>query len=371
MSRLFVVIFSAALFFTGVHEALAVEKCVTAEGEAAIAGADMPSAKAEAVARAKFSAIEQVVGVAIKAQTIVENMAFVEDAVSKEIKGVVTKSDILDEKSRGDSYWVKVNACVETAKARAALSELALNNAIAVFVPVRRPDGSYEETNILSETLMGSLIEKGYIVTDLAPAQAIDARQMENALKSGNYASLRGLVYQYLSNVFIVGKVDYTVSSKKGEDIGYGQAMPFNAVTARLLYRIVVRDESGKMVVLAAGAAEGKGLALDVEDATANALKDLAAKTEPVLTNKLAEHIKGVAKNINIKVAGVGDINATFEVKEILQNMTWVLKVEDRGIGEFTVSYPENTIYLANSINQRPGLRVVRFSVYSIDVEIK
>ena len=61
-------------------------KCIDAEGEAVIVNNDVPSSKTEAIARAKWSAIEQSVGVEVKAQTVVQNFAVVDDAISKNIR---------------------------------------------------------------------------------------------------------------------------------------------------------------------------------------------------------------------------------------------------------------------------------------------
>jgi hypothetical protein len=376
--------------FCSSQQAFCETKCVDAEGEALIVNNDMPSAKAEALARAKWAAVEQAVGVEVKAQSVVQNMALVDDAVSKQIRGVVTGHRILREESRKETVWVKINACVEPARAREAVSSLALNNSVAVFIPARKPrvvkefeeryktpyyksersgletKDEYDETNILSETLIGRLIEQGYTVADVAPTHAMDAREIEDAVKSGNFLTVRSLMYKFLSNVILIGKVDYSISTRKGQDIGYGVSMPFNNVTVRLTYRIVTRDQSGKTIVLTAGTEEGKGLATSVEDAAANGMKDLAKKLTPVILEKLGRHIKGIAKKVQIKVQGVGDVNTNFEVKDILQHLAWVANVEEKGLGEFIVSYPENPVYLANSISQKPNFRVVNFSPYSI-----
>ncbi len=377
------------------QEALCETKCVDSEGEAVIVNNDLPSAKAEAVARARWAAVEQSVGVEVKVQTIVQNMALVDDAVSKQIRGVVTGHKVLGEENRKDTIWVKINACVEPTKAKEALSSLALNNSVAVFIPARKPKvvkefeekyktpygktqrsgletrDEYDETNILSETLIGRLIEQGYTVADVAPTHAVEAREIEDAIKSGNFLTLRTLMYKFLSNVILIGKVDYAISTRKGEDIGYGVSMPFNNVTVRLTYRIVTRDASGRTVILTAGTEEGKGLAMSVEDAAANGMKDLAQKMTPVVLEKLGQYIKGIAKKIQVKVDGVTDISANFEVKDALQHIAWVAGVEEKGLGEFIVSYPENTIYLANSIAQKGMFHLVNFSPYSILVKYR
>ncbi|MDI6890617.1 MAG: hypothetical protein QMC83_06720 [Thermodesulfovibrionales bacterium] len=389
----FFVVLSLICFVTPFTTEGAGPRCVDSEGEAVIVNNDIPSAKTEAIARAKWSAIEQTVGVEVKAQSIVQNMALVDDAVSKQIRGIVTGYKTLQEKNKGETFWVRINACVEPSKAREAVSSLALNNSIAVFIPARKPKvvseaeeiyksphgraerhrlatkDEYEETNILSETLIGRLTEQGYIVIDVAPTHAVDAQEIENAIKSGNFLTLRSLMYKFLSNILLISKIDYTISTRKGEDIGYGISMPFNNVTVRLTYRIVTRDSSGKMVILTAGVEEGKGLAMNVEDATAKGMKELAEKLTPVILDKMGKYIQGIAKKVQVKVDGITDINTNFEVKEALQNIAWVTNVEEKGLGEFVVSYPENTVYLANSISQKGNFQVVNFLYYLITVK--
>lgn len=192
--------------------------CIDAEGEAIIINNDIPSAKAEAIARAKWAAVEQVVGVEVKARSVVQNMALVDDAVSKNIKGFVTGYKLLQQENRKDTIWVKINACIEPIKAKDAISSLALNNSVAVFIPAKKPGSikdEYEETNILSENLIGRLTEQGYTVVDVAPTHTLEAKEVENAIKSGNFLTLRSLVYKFLSNILLIGKIDYAISTKR------------------------------------------------------------------------------------------------------------------------------------------------------------
>ena len=368
-----IVMFLLALLIVS-SSALAQVSCMDADGEAAIVNGDIPSAKAEAVARAKWTAIEQSVGVEVKAQSVVQNMMLVDEAISKQIGGVVTKFSVLKVNNSPDSVSVRVNVCVEPSRAKDAVAGLALNNSLAIFIPARKPGtakraAAYDETNILSETLINKLTGEGYTIVDVAPTHAVDAKNIEAALRSGNFIALRSMMYKFMSNIILIGKIDYTVSTKKGAEVGYGIAMPFNNVTARLTYRLISRDSSGKMVILTAGTEQGRGLAANVEDAEANSLKDLSEKITPVILEKVGSHIKGVAKNVRIQVPGVADLKDTFAVKEVLQNLAWVTNVEEKGLGEFTVRYPENPIYLANSLVQKGNFKIMKYSSVEIVVE--
>jgi hypothetical protein len=360
----------AVILCWGINDALSQEKCVNTEAEAAIINNDIPSAKLEAIARAKWSAIEQVVGTEIKAQSFVQNFTLVEDVIKTKAGGVVKSYKIIDQKNTADSVNVKINACVEPASAREAVSQLGLNNSIAIFIPARKPGRNgdeFEETNILSETLIGKLTEQSYTVVDVAPTNVLAASVIENAVRSGNSMTVRSMMYKFLSNLIIIGKVDYTISTKKGENIGYGLSMPFNNVTVRLNYRIIAKNnKTGNMEILSTGVEQAKGLANNVEDAAAEAMKELAQNLAPAILDKIAQYIKGNTKKVAIKVNGVNDIDTVVEIKGMLQSIVWVSEVEEKQMGDFIVSYPENTLYLANSIKQKGNFKVVNFSPYSL-----
>lgn len=361
------------LLCLSVPDAFAQAKCIPAGGEALIVNNDKPSAKMEAVARAKWAAIEDVAGTEVKAGSIVQNFTLVEDVMKTKAGGVVKSYQVLDEFVKDDILNVKINACVVPSQARDAVSQLGLNNSIALFIPARKPGrhgDEFEEKNILSETLIGKLTEQGYTVVDVAPTHAVNARDVESAVRTGKTLSMRSLTYKFLSNLIIIGKVDYTISTKKGEDIGYGLSMPFNHVTVRLNYRILSKNnKTGNMDILTTGVEQAKALANSVEDATAQAMQELAETLTPSLLDKVGQYIQGNTKRIAVQVGGVKDLNAVLEVKGILQNIVWVAGVEEKEMGSFVVSYPENTLYLANSIQQKGSFKIVNFSPYSLTLE--
>lgn len=346
------------------------QTCVNAEGEAAILNRDIPSARMESIARARWAAIEQVVGVDVKAGSFVQNFTLVDDVIKTQVGGVVKSHKVLQEQNTGDTVIVKINACVEPGKAQQAVSSLALNNAIAVHIPARKLSQEFEETNIVSETLINNLIEQGYTVTDIAPSSAVDAAAVDKAARTGNYMTLRSVLYKFLSNVLIIGKIDPNVSVRKGEDIGYGLKMPFTYVTVRMTYRIVARNnKTSDMEILAAGTAEGKGVANSAEDAAARGLKELVKNLTPMILDKMGKYIQTNMKKVRIKISGITDLAGNMEVKTLLQNIIWISGVEETGMGEFTVGYPENSVYLANSIQQRGRFTVENFTPYSISLK--
>ncbi|MEN6373505.1 MAG: hypothetical protein ABFD75_01825 [Smithella sp.] len=373
MKKIYLLLCLAVFFGLGISEAFCAEKCVDAEAEAALVNDDVPSARHEAIARAKWSAIEQVVGTEIKAQSFVQNFTLVEDVIKTKAGGVVKSFKLISEENRPDSVKVKINACVEPSGAKEAISDLALNNSIAVFIPARKPGRSsnvFEETNILSETLIEKITDQNYTVVDVAPTGTIEAEEIEKAMKSGSTITVRSMMYKFLSNLIIIGKVDYALSTKKGEDIGYGLSMPFNSVTVRLTYRIIAKNnKTGNMEILTAGTESARGLAGSVEDAAANGMEELAQNLAPIILDKIGKYIKGNTKKVSVRINGVNDLGTVLEVKGLLQSIVWVTEVKEKGMGDFIVSYPENTLYLANSIKQKGNFNVVNFSPYSLTLD--
>ena len=352
--------------------AIAKPLCVESEGEAEIIGADIPSAKTEAISRAKWAAVEQVAGVEINSRTIVENAALLDDIISSQARGVVTSHRLLREQKTSDSVKVRVTACVEPAQARDAVSPLALNSAVVAFVPSRQlassgKDARYDDTTSFSEALNNALIQKGFTVRDLAGGTAVKGADLDKALKGGNFIALRSLAYRYQSNTILIGRIEPTVSTNRGEDVGYGISMPFTRVTVRLTYRLLTRDSRGELTILAAGSEDAVGLAPAVADAHAVALKNLSDMAVPIIMEKINQRIKELANKVLVTVEGVKTPEETFNLRDSLQRITWVGTIEDIGLGQFRLTFPENPLYLANGLTQR-GFKVVSYSKDAIRV---
>jgi hypothetical protein len=129
--------------------------------------------------------------------------------------------------------------------------------------------------------------------------------------------------------------------------------------------------KTGNMEILTADAVSGRGLANNVEDAAAKGMEDLVEKLSPKVLDNAFKFIKGNVKRVRIKVNGVKDMDTNIEVKGFLQNTVWVTDVEEQQMGEFTVGYPENALYLANSLKQKGNFDLVNFTPYSLVLNYK
>jgi len=98
-------------------------------------------------------------------------------------------------------------------------------------------------------------------------------------------------------------------------------------------------------------------------------MKNLSGKLGPAVIEKVASFIRGNVKKVAIRVNGVTDLDINREIKGMFQQVVWVTEVEEQRMGEFTIGYPENPLYLANSLHQKRRFRVVDFTPLALTLE--
>ncbi len=365
MKKIFLILVLVVLTISPVYA-----KTVTATGDANIVNGDVAAAKFQAIARAKWAALEAAAGVQVKVETIVQNAQLVDEAIKNEVKGVIDKYKIIDEGKDGDLYWVKITADISPAEAAKAVSIFAKNTSVAVYIPVIFPDKKVDETTALSEKVINELSAQGLDVVDIASmGSKYSLMEIDNALKNNNFSAFRNVAYQFLSGAILIGKVDTTLSAHQGKNIGYGVSLPFNVVTGRLTYRLI-GDKNGQKVVVASGYVSGRGQGPTPEDATHNMLENLASNVSNELISTVVEKIKGQnKKTVEVVLAGNTDLNKLLELKNDLQYISWVLSVNDKGVDKVLVEYPEKTIYLANAIKNLNKYELKQFDNYKIVID--
>jgi len=336
-------------------------------GEAAILAGDRPSARLEAIARAKWDAMEKAVGVEVRAQTIVQDAAIIDDVVKKKVGGSVRDFKVKAEGEKGDVYWVNISASVIPSAAREAIVELARNTSVTVFIPAKFPEGDVEESHPMVEGIINNMASQGYQVHDVADSQhTLTVNQVEQAMKSGNFMAMRGLVYRYLSNVILIGKIDTTVTGRAGDDIGSDMKLPYNVVTARLTYRLIAGKGKGPRQIISSGYEQDKGAGATIKDAAFNSLENLTEKVSQKILSAVTKHIQESSKKVMVSIDDIPDVGVNLSVKEFLQGIAWTTGVKEEGLGEFSVEYPEDAVYLAATLSKKKGLKLMNFNDFNV-----
>ncbi|MGE4266263.1 MAG: hypothetical protein AB7F25_02390 [Deferribacterales bacterium] len=358
---------SLTLFMLAVSSFAAVT--VSAVGEADIINGDKSSAKLQATARAKWAALEEASGVRVKSDTIVQNAVLVDEAIKNEVSGVVQSYKVTGEEEDGQMYRIMISAVISPEKARDAMGALAMNTSVAVMIPVVFPDKHVEETNVLTETVISELTANQLEVVDIADANGTKVAELDKAMRTNNYMAMRAIASKYLSGTILIGKVDTVATAKEGTDIGYGVSIPFNVVTGRLSYRLLVQQGSGTKI-LASDFISARGMGATLEDATHQMMDNMNNEVSTKLVSTVLEKIKGInSKSIRVQLVGKSTIEDLMDLKQTLSYTAWVLEVNDNGKDTLDVKYPEKALYLATAISSKPNYKIVRLNDYLIQVE--
>ncbi len=347
-------------------------KCIpsTGVGEASVIGGDRASAKAEALARAKWDAIEKALGVTTSVKTIVQNFRLLDEVIKNEVGGFIRDVKILNEENFADMVRVKIKGCVYPNEAEKALSLISRDTAFSVLIITKSPNGvELDEMNPVTTELVNILNQQGFKVYDFAGNPNVNPYDVESIIAQRRFIALRAYMSRVLSGAMIVGKVELVPSTTTGQDIGYGIRATFNVVTARLNYYLLARDKNGVRII-ASGSLSALGRAPNMRDAQYKAMEALARRLGSDIMGKLDRYMASKRKVVTVVVKGVKKTTQNFAIKEKLQRIPWVQSVEDMGLGRFRVVYLENTVYLANAIERIPELELIRFSPTEVEARL-
>lgn len=339
---------------------------VESNGEAAITGDDVPSARLEAIARARWEAVERVAGVETKSSSFVNDYVLLDEAVIQRTSGVISESTVLAESREGDIYRVRIRARVGEDPARKAMNQVASNRAIAVYLPMVAPNGSIQETHEVVAKLIRRLIKDGYEVVDVADRGiGVTGAQVRSALKTNDYSSLQSVLYKYRTNVVLVGTFEFSQIGKHGQRDPMG-TLNFDMVAATLDYRIVSGGADGLRTVLASNHLTEKGSGQSVERAIEDALAEFTKHQLPQVVQDVQRNVRAKTRLVRVRIDGVESMSDDAAVRETLRSIAWVARVEAERLGEYIVEYPERTLYLAAGLNSKTGFRVADFSENSV-----
>ncbi len=347
-------------------------KCIESVGvgEASVIKGDRASAKAEALARAKWDAIEKALGVTTSVKTIVQNFRLLDEVIKNEVGGFIRDVKVLKEENFADMVRVKIKGCVYPNEAERALSLISRDTAFSVLIITKSPNGvELDEMNPVTTELVNILNQQGFKVYDFAGNPNVNPYDIESIVSQRRFIALRAYMSRVLSGAMIVGKVELVPSTTTGQDIGYGIRATFNVVTARLNYYLLARDRQGVRII-ASGSLSAMGRAPNIRDAQYKAMEALARKLGSDVIGKLERYMASKKKTVTVVVKGVRSTSQNFSIKEKLQRVPWVQSVEDLGLGKFKVIYLENTVYLANAIERMPELKLLRFSPTEVEAKL-
>lgn len=334
------------------------------EGEATVLNGDIASAKAEAFARAKWNAVEKVLGIYTSVKTVISNFKLLDEVIKNEVGGFIKDVKILENKLLGDTVYVKVKGCVYPKEAEKAISTISQDTKFSVLFIANGSD-----INPISSRIIDILIENRYKVYELTENPDINYYNIERAIKNRRFFEIKNLLSRYLSGALIFGTIDVIPIAKQGQDIGYGISSPFEVIKVQGIYYFLI-PEKGRVRILSSKVLQATGRGLTKEQAINNALSIISDEVAEKIVEDIDKYRALKKKIITVIVKNAENTQDNFRVKEIIQRIPWVEKVDDVGIGKFRVTYLEKSIYFANALERNPQIKLVEFSPTEVIIEV-
>ena len=178
-------------------------------------GADKAKARDDAITDANRRAVEQVAGVLVNAETLVQNSALIKDEVLIQSEGFIKFSEVVEGSERWDDHGLfhtKVRATVLVGKVQRALEsvceELELAGNPRVIIALQPERGTSEElAEVCASTLRDKLVAEGIHVSDVDQLDAAKRRLIASLELNGDYTSTEAFELQEEADLLIKGSV--------------------------------------------------------------------------------------------------------------------------------------------------------------------
>ena len=243
----------------------AAPQCTVAKGvgEVEIIKNNVADAKREAISRAKWDAIDKVLGTQTSVKSVTENFALLDEVITNDVQGFISDLKVINEADFGDAYQVEISGCVYPKAAEKALSVLSRDSSFTVMLLLdKKGKIKTDSLNPVNANVVKGLIEQGFSVNDFAQIGGENPGKIAKLIEEKNFNALTSYLNSNLSGAAILGTIEINHSVTQGADIGYGVASVFHITTAYINYHVLAKKE-GKMKIIASNTLEEKGRAIN------------------------------------------------------------------------------------------------------------
>ena len=350
-------------------------KFVTAEGVAAVQQGAIDIARDAAVEDAQKKAIEQAIGIFIDSQTQVENFQLISDNILSQVKGYVTRYNLIDERQDSGLLRVRINAEISLGKLSDDLSAIGILMArmhkprTMILIAEQNigselrawwaePRGQETEIGVVENTFMDRFTEKGFEFIDheaaakeikVTPAYRTPNLSMAQARSLGNQAD---------AEVVIVGKA----LAKYYGEVGGGMKSAQADLSAR-----AVRTDTGQ--VLAAVTTHAAAVHITDTSAGIEALRKASNQAaEEMLTKLLAAYSRetGGTRPVTITVTGLTKAQFVKFKDVLLKQVRGIRNLHERSFSGTTAKVQVDSKSSAQILSDELSLK--DFGGFSVEV---
>ncbi len=350
-------------------------KTVTAEGVAGIQQGAVDIARDAAVEDAQKRAVEQAIGVMIDSQTQVENYQVISDKILSQIKGYITKYNVIGENQDSGLLRVRINAEVSLGKLSDDLSAVGIlmgqmhkprtmimiaeqNIGRQMYAWWWGVHAAETDLSVVENTFMNKFTEKGFEFIDHQVASKEIKVTGAYKVQDLSASQAKTLGQQADAEVVIIGKA----VAKLYGDIGGGM----KSVQADLSAK-AVRIDTGQVIA----SATTHAAAVHITDVTAGteALKKAANQAaEDMMNQILAVYSKevGGTRPVAITVNGLSKTQFV-KFKDVLRNQVRGIKeLHERSFAGTTAKISVDSKSSAQQISDELALR--DFGTFAVEV---
>lgn len=338
---------------------------VTVRGEATIFEGDLPAAREEALVDAQRNAVEQVLGVEIRAETAIQDFMLADDTILSMISGYIKNSKILSEKQEMEFLVLEVECEVVKELSEEEAQKL-MRNFSCVVGFTTEIDGGVVDDNRLANRLIADLVKADYDVRDISQLLSVEgyAGRYRAAVERQDIASARWIGRQLLSNVVILGKAKLELKEQK-EVTGFAGTVGVYVYDCWLEAR-AIEAESGQIIAQYASDFEGvQGTGNTPQKAVTDALTKAEKAYSKDLISQLTEYGGKKSRPITVNVEGIPSYEEFQKVKQYLTNIRFRdSDVSDLGFEKgqtstFRFNYSEKINLVALKLDHLPNLSVI------------
>ncbi len=283
---------SMAVWAQDIYQTSSEAKEVVAKGLGAILAGDEVKAREDAITAALRNAVEQVVGMMVESEVLVENYQTVEDQIYTRTQGYVQKYDIISTSKQLD------NAIEITIKATVKLSDLKSDlEAIGVLLSRKgkpRTMVMIDERNIgehyyqfgmdMNTTeiaVMNELMNFGFPFVDPAQSRVVIANDVVSSALNGDTGAAANIALRLGAEIIITGTAVAKVASG-GSDVVRNAG--FKSCQANINLRVIRSDDA---TIVAVASAYDRAAHIDEITGGTQALQKAAKKAAIELKDKI------------------------------------------------------------------------------------
>ncbi|UCE26891.1 MAG: hypothetical protein JSW52_11175 [Candidatus Coatesbacteria bacterium] len=350
---------------------------ITVTGKAPVVD-DVVAARAAALADARKTAVEKVLGVMVDSRVRVESALLVQDTVLARADGFISNETILEEGLSGDFYLVKISCDVRERDVAAELDKLKKS---VVVRTVETYNGKSTGEAAVEGLVRMALVETGHKCLDPAYLAGSDAAAKLDAASALSEDEVRELGRRFLAQVLVYGTITVEDAGEVPEDIPYvdGKNPLAGLKKAVASFDLKAVDTDTDKVIAERQSVPGEiiGFGTDPDRAARDALAEAGDVLAGYFAGALADLNPNAEREVLIEIFGVTDFSTFDQLSRTVETTPGVVGLAGReytgDAARLTVIYVGRVEDLGVSVDNlaNPYIRVIKFTEDHITAELE